>query len=937
MSNELSNIYKDPPSLDKNLPPIIYKKNGGTDGKDACVFTIPFYHNINKPLEGEYSLAIRVTGVTGNDMARRWFINISPSEIKNNTIKCTVNTIDNYQLLDKTFYKISLAYTPKTNNTDFINYYWSTSGIAKCMNEDNFECIIEDLDDDQTVYNPCYNRFFTGRFISLDRAETIINYKFSIYEGESKSLQYCTEDELFANIFYTTGVLLHSDYNTSRSEIEKGTSNSSLNSDSNKPLLTCIDILELTKVLTFNQSYCIQYEVETVNGLHLKSPLYNLIDNNLMRPEIQGFLDVSLNYSEGYIDVKLVSNSFLNGAIPVSASGDFSLFKSSAENNYTNWIELLSFTLNDQIPNIDLYKDFFVTQGVKYKYAIQVKGKKNTDGRIFLPSAYLKSAEIQADFEDAFLIDKDHQLKLRFNPKITGFKATKLEGKIDTIGGRFPFLTRNNSVNYKTFTISSLISVLSDEQQLFKTQKNHLDNFEFNAMTSLSTNNFQIERDFKLEVIEWLSNGKPKVFKSPGEGNYIIQLQGVNLTPNDTVGRMLHSFSANAIEIADYKLESLYKYNFLEKEKLLFTGEAVQSYSLRNILPYIKNDDSTHFNYYVLQEISPDVLEFYYIINTSHITIQSLQFTNLPLNSKIEMLEKIDLTATDYEKSQYYYLDQDLGIFVLDESNTYTINRVYYYLYGQTYYIGQNNFLLINDEGYKPTEENYLIISNISSRESIYYSTVDIKYNPKHKKNYKNLLQCTTSFYPFDEIVGDNNQYLIGKQFFDPSPEAAGILEERTKQPNMSVVHCVMKIPKIVLRCKNIYKNFEQAYYYNKTTNRYYQNYDFGTRIFDKEITSTDLSTHYFYYVIDPTKTDNEYVCFLNSENKIIIIPIEDVDMTIRINNNIINIAKDKRFRENNNIFEFNDLDNLSVLKIGNGLIADLCYYRADGLYDKFE
>jgi len=63
--------------------------------------------------------------------------------------------------------------------------------------------------------------------------------------------------------------------------------------------------------------------------------------------------------------------------------------------------------------------------------------------------------------------------------------------------------------------------------------------------------NIAAERVFKLTVLEWLNNGKPKLFRSPTEGNYIVRLMNTSLSPNDTLGRMLHTFSSTAYEIAE--------------------------------------------------------------------------------------------------------------------------------------------------------------------------------------------------------------------------------------------------------------------------------------------------------------------------------------------------------------------------------------------------
>jgi hypothetical protein len=58
-------------------------------------------------------------------------------------------------------------------------------------------------------------------------------------------------------------------------------------------------------------------------------------------------------------------------------------------------------------------------------------------------------------------------------------------------------------------------------------------------------------------VLEWLNNGQPKLFRSSTEGNYIVRLMNVSLSPNDTLGRMLHTFNASACEIAEYTYKNL--------------------------------------------------------------------------------------------------------------------------------------------------------------------------------------------------------------------------------------------------------------------------------------------------------------------------------------------------------------------------------------------
>jgi hypothetical protein len=142
---------------------------------------------------------------------------------------------------------------------------------------------------------------------------------------------------------------------------------------------------------------------------------------------------------------------------------------------------------------------------------------------------------------------------LAFNPKISSFKKTVLESKVDTLGGKYPFFFRNGNTNYKEFPISALISMLGDDNEFFFKWKDSSEVSEntslsahasdFNTSTDLVGFNLMREREFKLEVLEWLTNGKPKLFRSPTEGNYIIRLMNVSLSPEDKLGRMIHSFN----------------------------------------------------------------------------------------------------------------------------------------------------------------------------------------------------------------------------------------------------------------------------------------------------------------------------------------------------------------------------------------------------------
>lgn len=274
-----------------------------------------------------------------------------------------------------------------------------------------------------------------------------------------------------------------------------------------------------------------------------------------------GHLIATNNYEEGYIDLTY-SNSDLS-----LISGNFTIVRSSSKDNFKEWRLIYNFGLtSENIHNKHLYKDFTVEQGVEYCYAIQQKNS----AKIY--SDKLKNDNnVIADFEDMFLFDGEKQLKIKFNPKVSSFKKTLMENKSDTIGSKYPFFFRNGRVEYKEFAINGLISYLMDENDLFTYADEKPDN-GIKQNTNLTSSNFLYERDFKLKVLDWLTNGKPKLFRSAAEGNYLVRLMNVSLTPNDTLGRMLHSFAATAYEIGDISYDSLVVNNIIPDVHLMETA-----------------------------------------------------------------------------------------------------------------------------------------------------------------------------------------------------------------------------------------------------------------------------------------------------------------------------------------------------------------------------
>ena len=191
-----------------------------------------------------------------------------------------------------------------------------------------------------------------------------------------------------------------------------------------------------------------------------------------------------------------------------------------------------------------------------------------------------KNQNINVSFDDCFLYDGERQLNIKFNPKVSSFKSNILGTKTETIGSKYPFISYNANVNYKEFPLSGLISYNMDEGEdfmkgMFEINKmrgtlspekndkesltlvrphphnyvNELD-YDYNV-TDLTDRNILLEKQFKLSVLDFLNNKKPKLFRSPTEGNYAVVTMNNSLTPVDSLGRMLHNFSSTAYEIMD--------------------------------------------------------------------------------------------------------------------------------------------------------------------------------------------------------------------------------------------------------------------------------------------------------------------------------------------------------------------------------------------------
>ena len=435
--------------------------------------------------------------------------------LTNMTVTFSVHDLVNNYLVPGQYYKLQLAYL----GDDLGVGYYSSIGVIKYTTRPTLG--IQGLNSGE-INNHQYT--YVGVYDQKERdvTEKVYQYRFQVYD----------ENE---NLVDDSGYLLH---NIMEDDLPYQSR----------------DSYSFLKDIDDGSIYQIVFSVITNNGIEMSSPPYRITQLSQAQTENHIGLNAKLNYENGYIKLTLNSEEKL-------ISGAFLICKSCSKDNYA-WTEYKRFDANSMVPSDWSVIDCTIEQGYYYRYSLQ----QYNNNAIY--SARIITQEIYVDFEHAFLYDGKKQLKISYNPKITNFKNNIQESKTDTIGSKYPFIIKNGNTHYKSFDIQGLISLQSDEEGLFLNKNKYSTD---DIVSDLTSKNITAERIFKREVLEWLNNGEPKIFKSPTEGNFIVRLLNVSLTPNDTVGRMLHSFKATAYEIGEYDVAHLSKYHLID------TGENLSS------------------------------------------------------------------------------------------------------------------------------------------------------------------------------------------------------------------------------------------------------------------------------------------------------------------------------------------------------------------------
>lgn len=392
---------------------------------------------------------------------------------------------------------------------------------------------------------PSLSGEFTGKYENSDATERVRYYGFTIKDNEG-------------NVIESVSNCVHNS-----------------NTDSTVDGVSSTDSYTLKYLMENNQLYTIQYTVETLSGMTISSPAYSISRNAYI--DLGGNITFTAVVDNDYGCVRLKFQS----TDPTYYTGTFLLSRLHTVNGKTQKDKLKKVNLVYELTNENPYVDYTPEHGVEYQYIME---RVNAAGVYSKPvtatNALTGGATAKVNFEDIFLYDGKKQLRVRYNPKVSSFKQDVLESKTDTIGSKYPFIFRNGSVSYKEFPISGLISRL--ENETFGVTVDTISIVDYSP-TDLVPENIKDERDFKLSVLDFLTNGEPKLFRSPAEGNYIVRLMNTSLSPQDTLGRMLHTFSCTAYEVEACDYDGLIKYGMLQGDS--DASESVIRFASHQLVP----------------------------------------------------------------------------------------------------------------------------------------------------------------------------------------------------------------------------------------------------------------------------------------------------------------------------------------------------------------
>lgn len=205
--------------------------------------------------------------------------------------------------------------------------------------------------------------------------------------------------------------------------------------------------------------------------------------------------------------------------------------------------------------------------------------------------------------------------------------------------------------------------------------------------TNLEDYNISAERRFKLSVLDWLNDGKVKLFRSPTEGSYLVRLLNTSLTPTDTLGRMLHTFNSTAYEIGDCTYENLLLYGFIDQKDLNLNQmhyKTVKLYPKIDTYELVEQPNARDLKNYYLKVGSLFLSAANGVFNPNEMYYEHVDKYELKINEELLDAEEYERVYELSDNENYYIYDADIHHYIaisrsqIDMNNNYGKKEIYY-------------------------------------------------------------------------------------------------------------------------------------------------------------------------------------------------------------------------------------------------------------------
>ena len=213
-----------------------------------------------------------------------------------------------------------------------------------------------------------------------------------------------------------------------------------------------------------NNPFIIQTAENSDIEINHTHPLNEKTDDSsiAIKDNIDNILSLDKDEEEGRIGLKIHD--------PRSKvfNGNLCIRRTDSKSNFTKWEDIKIINIiQTSVDDLEVFYDYTIESGVWYKYAIQEISINGVNEVVRGQMGYV-TQPVMRNFNHSYLLGENGvQLKLKYNNEMNNFKINNSEGRLDTLGSIYPFITRNGNTNYKSFPVNGLITFNMDDMKTF--------------------------------------------------------------------------------------------------------------------------------------------------------------------------------------------------------------------------------------------------------------------------------------------------------------------------------------------------------------------------------------------------------------------------------------------------------------------------------------